>query len=219
MKCQGQDSSPRIWGIPSHPLPIHASGRREGLLSLHLRRAELEQSGGKHMLNIRAEAPGDEGAIYAVNQLAFSGEAEPRLVDAIRRSDCFIPALSLVAEEDGAVVGHILVSRVGVQTESGLAPALALAPLAVHPDRQNRGIGGALVRAALGRARALGHDLVIVLGHPGYYPRFGFRLASEFGLECPFPGANEAFMALALQTGERPRPRGLVAYPPAFDEV
>jgi putative acetyltransferase len=171
-------------------------------------------------IRIRPEIPADIPAIYAVNQLAFDGrEAEPRLVDDLRLSDSFIPELSLVAEVDGRVVGHILFSRIHILTESGPLPGLSLAPMAVLPRYQNRGIGSALVQHGLSECRRLGHGIVIVLGHPGYYPRFGFSAALAKALEGPYGDVGEAWMALELVPGALDGVRGVVVYPPAFDGV
>ena len=170
-------------------------------------------------INIRPETPADIPAIYAVNRVAFDGEAEPRLVDAIRLSENFIPELSLVAEADGQVVGHILFSRISIQTETGPIPALSLAPMAVLPEYQNRGLGSALVRHGLEQCRRLGNSIVIVLGHPGYYPRFGFSAALASALEGPYGDVGEAWMALELVPEALDGVRGRVVFPPAFDNV
>lgn len=172
------------------------------------------------MTTIRAETPADHAAIAEVNRLAFGREAEARLVEAIRASPGFIPALSLVAERDGDVVGHALFSQIAIRTAAGTeVPALALAPVAVRPAYQRQGIGSALIRAGLDRARALGHRIVVVVGHPDYYPRFGFRPARAQGLEAPFPVADPVFLALALTPGALDGVRGTVVYPEAFAGV
>jgi putative acetyltransferase len=171
-------------------------------------------------VTIRAETSTDIPAIYFVNRTAFDGrDAEPRLVDDIRLSDNFIPELSLVATVDGQVVGHILFSRIHIQTETGPVPALSLAPMAVLPDYQNRGIGSALVRSGLEQCRRLGHAIVVVLGHPAYYPRFGFTAQAAKDLECPYGDVGAAWMALELLPGALDGVRGRVVYPPAFDGV
>jgi putative acetyltransferase len=154
-----------------------------------------------------------------VNRLAFDGEAEPRLVDLIRLSEDFIPELSLVAEADGRVVGHILFSRISIQTETGSIPALSLAPMAVLPEYQNQGLGSALVRRGLEECRRLGHAIVIVLGHADFYPRFGFSAALAKALEGPFGDVGEAWMALELVPGALDSVRGRVVYPSAFEGV
>ncbi|HUY99361.1 MAG TPA: N-acetyltransferase [Thermomicrobiaceae bacterium] len=171
------------------------------------------------MTTIRAETAADRAAIHEVNALAFGREAEAGLVDAIRDSPEFIPELSLVAEWDGRVAGHVLFSRIVIRTADSDVPALTLAPVAVRPEAQNQGVGTALVREGLERARALGHRIVVVIGHPTYYPRFGFAPARPQGLEAPFPIADPPFMALALVPGALDGVRGTVVYPPAFEGV
>lgn len=172
------------------------------------------------MLTIRPETPADRDAIREVNRLAFGRDNEADLVDAIRDSPGFIDDLSLVAEQDGAIVGHILFSRIAIHPEQGAdRPSLALAPMAVRPDYQNQGIGSLLIRAGLDRAHELGHQIVIVIGHPPYYPRFGFRPARPQGLEAPFPISDPAFMAFPLTPGALDGVRGVVVYPETFAGV
>lgn len=170
--------------------------------------------------SIRPETPTDAAAIYAVHQQAFAGrEAEPGLVDAIRNSTGFIPELSLVAEQNSQIVGHILISRIHIQTENGPLPALALAPLAVLPEYQQQGIGSALVQHGLQECERLAHAVVIVLGSPTYYPRFGFSAALANSLECPYGDCGEAWMALEIIPAALDGVRGRVVYPPAFAGV
>ncbi len=169
------------------------------------------------MLTLRNEIPADYARVYEINRLAFDGsDAEPQLVDAIRRSP---GAISLVADEDGRVVGHILLSPITIETEGGSLPAMSLAPMAVHPDFQKRGIGSALVRAGLDACREQGHAIVIVLGHIHYYPRFGFSAGLAQGLKCPFGDCGEAWMALELVPGALAGVTGNVIYPKAFESV
>jgi putative acetyltransferase len=175
-------------------------------------------------LRIRAERPDDRQASRAVHRLAFGRENEADLVDAIRASDSFIPELSLVAERsagnaDASVVGHILLSRIVIRGEQRDLPALALAPVAVRPEKQNRGIGAALIVAGLEQARRLGERIVVLIGHPSYYPRFGFAPARSQGIEPPFPVADAVFMALALAPNALDGVHGTVVYPPAFGSV
>lgn len=169
---------------------------------------------------IRPETTADYAAIYAVNQKAFGGRAaEPELVAALRKLPTFDPALSLVYEEDGQIVGHILFTPVSIETDPGRVPAIALAPVAVLPSHQNRGIGAALVRHGLAACRQQGHAIVIVLGHPNYYPRFGFSAALAQPLACPFGDCGAAWMALALVPGALQGVQGRVVYPPPFSDV
>jgi len=173
-------------------------------------------------LLIRAEGPADFAAIGEVNRLAFGGEGEASLVAKLREWPGFIPGLSLVAVKAGQVVGHILISPVEIAPEGDAALAvtvLSLAPMAVLPEFQNQGIGSALVRRGLDEARRLGHKIVVVVGHPHYYPRFGFEPARPRGLEAPFPVPDEAFLVLELVPGALAGVRGTIIYPPAFDEV
>jgi putative acetyltransferase len=164
-------------------------------------------------VRIRGEAVEDQGAIRQVNRLAFGREDEARLVDALR--DGGYVRVSLVAERDRQVVGHILFSDLPIITGSGSVPALALAPMAVMPDLQRQGIGSALVRRGLELCRERDHRIVIVLGHVDFYPRFGFSSKLAQPLQSPFSG-HESFMALELVKGALDRVRGRVTYPPPF---
>jgi putative acetyltransferase len=168
------------------------------------------------MIEIRMETPEDYEAVFEVNRRAFGRGNEARLVEALRSSG---GALSLVAEAGGQVVGHILFSPIWIETESGEAPAISLAPMAVLPEFQNQGIGSQLVRRGLEECRRQGNKVVIVLGHPGFYPRFGFSPARAMGVEAPFDVPDEPWMALELQPGALQGVSGRVRYPPAFDEV
>jgi putative acetyltransferase len=170
------------------------------------------------MLSVRPERPEDRQTIYQINKAAFEGEVEARLVDNLRGTPGFIPELSLVAESDGRVVGHILFSIVHIKSDAGRAPVLALAPMAVTPECQNQAIGSLLVREGLERCKALGHEGVILVGHANYYPRFGFRPAGEKCLRLAFDAPDEAFMALELVPGALDGITGTVEYPPQFNE-
>ena len=164
---------------------------------------------------IRAEDLADFPSIREVNRLAFGGDAEARLVDALRAGGYV--RLSLVAVVDGEIAGHILFSRLPILTANGVVESLALAPLAVHPSRQRCGIGSALVREGLRICAEQGHRIVVVLGHREYYPRFGFspRLAEQ--LEAPFRG--DSFMALELAPNAMSGVFGRVEYPEPFSHV
>lgn len=172
------------------------------------------------MITIRPEEAQDIPAIYAVNQQAFDGrKEEPGLVDALRLTQSFTPELSLVAVVDGTIAGHILFSKIEIDTKKGKLPAISLAPLAVSPDFQRQGIGTALVRHGLGECRRLGHQIVIVLGHEQYYPRFGFSAEKATDLECPYGDVGGAWMAIELAPGALDGVRGKVIYPPEFEAV
>jgi len=160
---------------------------------------------------IRPETEADRDAVRRVNETAFGGRLEADLVDALRGHGA-LPELCLVAEEDDRLVGHICFSEA---TLASGHPVLALAPMAVVPERQRAGIGSGLVLAGLENARTTGFALVVVVGHPEYYPRFGFERASAIGLEYPGEVPDEAWMALRLPAYE-PAARGVVVYAPPF---
>ncbi len=161
----------------------------------------------------RPETPRDAAAVRAIDLAAFPTAEEADVVDALRADPgAWLDGLSWVAEAaDGTLAGHALLTRCHV----GGHPALALAPVAVDPAHQGKGAGSAVVRAALDAARAAGEHLAVVLGHPGYYPRFGFAPASRWGIGAPFEVPDEAMMALPLDAA-RPVPGGVIQYPAAF---
>jgi putative acetyltransferase len=161
---------------------------------------------------VRVEEPDDLEAVREVNRQAFGQEDEARLVDALR--DGGHARLSLVAEQGGRVVGHVLFSDLPIATEAGTVHALALAPMAVLPARQRQRIGSRLVREGLRASKEAGHRIVVVVGHPGYYPRFGFSAQLAEQLQAPFSGP--AFMALELVPGALTDVTGEVRYPPPF---
>jgi len=168
------------------------------------------------MVTVRLEAPDDRPAVREVNERAFGQPNEADLVDTLRQRAH--PFISLVATEADTVVGHISFSPITIGEDP--APAgLGLAPMAVVPDRQNRGIGSQLVRAGLDECRRRGIDLVVVVGHPTYYPRFGFEPGSRKGLTCEYPVPDDVFMVLELTPGAAAGRPGLVHYHPAFAEV
>ncbi|MBG1262029.1 GNAT family N-acetyltransferase [Nostoc commune] len=169
------------------------------------------------MINIRCETLPDYTVIAEVNTLAFGQENEAKLVEEIRHSDRYIPELSLVAEVENVVVGHILFSYIGLVGEETLQ-VLGLAPLAVHPKFQRQGIGSALIKAGLEIAEAKKEAIVIVLGHPEFYTRFGFQPSVVYEIESPFPVPEEFFMVKPLQSYQESY-KGKVVYPAAFDGV
>jgi putative acetyltransferase len=162
---------------------------------------------------VRPESASDREAVYRANQLAFGQDEEAVLVDALRSGG--YARVGLVAELDGAVVGHILFSDLPILTNSGTVSAVSLAPMAVVPDAQRRGIGSALVRAGLEACRAAGHRIVVVLGHADYYPRFGFSAKLAEPLLSPFHG-KDSWMAAELVPGALDGVSGWVQYAPPF---
>lgn len=170
------------------------------------------------MVEIRQERDEDIPVISEIHRVAFGGETEPNLVEAIRESDGFIPELSIVAKVDGDVVGHILFSPITIETKADSVPVLSLAPMGVLPDHQNQGIGSELVKTGLAECQKLGHYIVIVIGYPKYYTRFGFVPASKKGLKVSFDVPDEAFMVFEGITGALEGVSGTVIYPPFFNE-
>lgn len=174
-------------------------------------------------ITIRKERPEDYPITEKVVQSAFadmeiSDQTEHELVHRIRESDAFIPELSLVAihEDQQEIVGHILLSKINIKREDQSAESLALAPVSVLPQNQNKGIGRLLILEALQKATELGYRSVVVLGHPGYYPRFGFKKASLWGIQPPFKIADEVFMAAELCEHALENVSGVVEYSSAF---
>ena len=168
--------------------------------------------GPRDMVIVREEQLRDRSQVRFVNEAAFGRADEADLVDGLFAEAAVL--LSLVAELDGQIIGHILFSRMTVETEQGPVAAVSLAPMAVLPDRQSRGVGSELIRSGLALLRDRGERIVIVLGHEHYYPRFGFSSAKARDLTSPFP--PEAFMALELSKGALTAVRGAVRYASAF---
>jgi putative acetyltransferase len=166
--------------------------------------------GGVH---IRNEGIADIEAIRRVNEAAFGQPDEARLVDALREQAT--PFFSLVAEDGGAVVGHICFTPV----EVGDTVILGLAPMAVSPERQNQGIGTRLVEAGLRECRRAGFGAVVVLGHPQYYPRFGFEPAAPKGLRSEYDVPDDVFMLLELVPGAAAELKGTARYHRAFRDL
>jgi len=167
-------------------------------------------------VQIRAEQEADRAAIQALNDAAFGTPAESGLVAALREQAR--PVISLVAEDGVAIVGHIMFSPVALPGCPELR-IMGLAPMAVLPEQQRKGIGSALVRAGLERCRRLGFGAVVVLGHPDYYPRFGFSPAARFGPGCEYRVPEEVFMAMELRPGYLHDAAGTINYHAAFSNV
>jgi putative acetyltransferase len=168
-------------------------------------------------LIIAREAPRFFSQIDAVEQAAFGRPQEARLVAALREMGSI--TLSLIALLDEGVTGHVLFSPVTLEPEITKVRGAGLGPLAVSPAYQRSGIGGQLILAGLEELRRDGFDLVVVLGDPAYYARFGFEPAVHYGARCTFPAPVEDFMLLELSPGVLQGWQGLVRYPPEFDKV
>lgn len=167
-------------------------------------------------MHIRPERPSDIPYIRTVNLTAFETSTEANLVDVLREQA--EPFVSLVADDGGAIVGHILFSPVTLTAHPELR-IIGLAPMAVVPTRQRQGIGSALIHEGLKRSRPLGFGAVIVLGHAQYYPRFGFTPASHFDLACEYDVPEDVFMALELDQGILKGKSGTIRYHPAFASI
>ena len=180
----------------------------------------LERAEEAALPTIRPELPDDIDVIAELHRAAFSGTAEAELVDAIRRSAFFVPDLSLVADLNGQVVGHVLLSRVDLVTDGGdHTPFLALAPIAVAPMHQGNGFGTLLMRAATALARARDEEAgIAVLGSPEFYNRFGFADAMAFGISGPWPAPGGAFQVMPITEGAS-LPSGTLAYPAPFSSL
>lgn len=174
-------------------------------------------------LNIRQEQPADHPAVFHLIEKAFRNEEftdhqEHHLVNRLRKSEAFIPEFSLVAETDDRIVGHILLTGIKIKNGKRKFDSLALAPVSVLPQYQNRGIGKKLIRSAHQAARKSGHNSIILLGHPGYYSKFGYTPADSFGIELPFDAPIEYCMAVELTEDGLQEISGIVEYPAEFFE-
>ncbi len=174
----------------------------------------LQSTAGMHIV-VRNESPADWTRVEEVVREAFGSIDEARLVARLRSVDGI---LSLVAVVDGVVVGHTMFSPIKARGSTPALAAYGLAPVAVAADYQRRGVGTALITAGLAELRRRGAGLVVVLGHPSYYPRFGFVAASPLGLDCKWGGEDGAFQVLELVTGAAAAYRGTIDYDPVFDE-
>lgn len=166
-------------------------------------------------MRIRAEVPRDYLSVHQITAAAFGVETEAKLIGVLRAQAS--PVVSLVAEDNGTLAGHILFSPVSLPGSEALA--MGLAPMAVTPLRQRRGIGSALVRAGLARCQELGAVAVVVVGHPEFYPKFGFSPAERFGLKCEYDVPAGAFMATELHAGALRGASGTVKYHAAFSQL
>lgn len=167
-------------------------------------------------MNIRLEGPNDYAAIRAVNQSAFETPAEANLVDVLRREAH--PIISLVADEGRIIVGHILFTPVSLLGHAQLK-IMGLGPMAVIPEYQHKGIGSALVTTGLEKCKEFEYGAAIVLGHPWFYPRFGFVPSFKYEVSCEYNVPPEVFMAIELQPGYLHNAKGIIRYHPAFNTV
>ncbi|HSD85500.1 MAG TPA: N-acetyltransferase [Anaerolineae bacterium] len=172
---------------------------------------------GEYPVIIRHEAPSDRAAIRFVNEQAFGGTAEAEAIEALRARGA--ATLSLVAVIAGQVVGHLFFSPATIEGAGQSWPALGLAPLSVLPDYQRQGIGTALMNTGLEECRRLGHERVVVLGHPNYYPRFGFVTARPRGINNEYNAPEEAFMIMELRPGALTGVTGMARYQPEWNGV
>jgi putative acetyltransferase len=167
-------------------------------------------------MSIRLEEPKDYAAIHAVNASAFETQAEADLVDVLRKEAN--PVISLVAEDDGSIVGHIMFSQVLLSDHIDLK-IMGLGPMAVVPEHQREGIGSALIKTGLLRCKELKYGAAVVLGHPGYYPRFGFSPSVRYGIRCEYDVPEDVFMVIELQPGYLQGASGIIKYHPAFNDI
>ncbi|WIG40092.1 GNAT family N-acetyltransferase [Bacillus toyonensis] len=174
------------------------------------------------MVTIRQEQKNDYRKTEEVVKEAFlneefSDKKEHELVKCIRECDAFIPELSIVAV-DKEIVGHIMLSKITIEQGGTTVDSLALAPVSIAPSHQKKGIGGKLITAALEKAKELGYGSVVVLGHPEYYPKFGFERASQWNIKAPFEVPDEVFMVMELRENTLQGVEGIVQYSSAFAE-
>lgn len=177
-----------------------------------------ERLGYPMSIIIRTENSNDYLQVHNVNFMAFGGrEDEANLVERIRTTQNFVPQLSIVAEEHGEVVGHLLMSKAEIIEGEKRHEVIVLAPIAVRPDYQKQGVGKQLIHEGLKRCKELGYYIVLLIGHPSYYPKFGFKPARQYGLELnQFEVPNEVFMVCELRKDELKNIKGELKYPSAF---
>ncbi|OGO30089.1 MAG: GNAT family N-acetyltransferase [Chloroflexi bacterium RBG_16_54_11] len=165
---------------------------------------------------IRNEEPKDYLAVHRINASAFTTPAEADLVDVLRKEA--YPTISLIAEENGEPVGHIMFSPVTLSGDTDLL-IMGLGPMAVVSEQQSKGIGSTLVRIGLEKCKQLGYGAVVVLGHPWFYPRFGFLPSLRFGIDSEYDVPEEIFMVIELEPGYLQGASGTIRYHPAFSGV
>lgn len=174
-------------------------------------------------VTIRQEKPEDFRAIFKLVESAFaplqmSDHKEQFLVERLRKSSAYVPELSIVAEIEGKIVGHILLTKVKIKNDQNEFDSLALAPVSVLPEYQGKGVGGMLIEQAHKKASEVGHKSVVLLGHKKYYPKFGYHQADKFGIKLPFEVPKEYCMAIELVKEGLVGVSGTVEYPKEFYE-
>lgn len=174
-------------------------------------------------INLRQETSEDYEQVFNTVKEAFKTEpfsdfTEQYLVDRLRKSDAFIPELSIIAEQNKEIIGHVLITKINIINKSKSFKSLALAPVSVKPAYQNKGVGGQLILTAHAKAIELGYKSIVILGHEDYYPRFGYERASKFDIKLPFEAPDENCMAIELVENGLEGVRGLVEYPKEFNE-
>lgn len=172
---------------------------------------------------IRQESPSDHKSVFDLIAKTFQGAQftdgkEQYLVDKLRSSPSFVPELSLVAVVGEEIVGHILLTKIKIRRDGMAYDSLALAPVSVLPEFQNKGIGGMLIEHAHQKAKELGYDSVVVVGHEKYYPKFGYERADKFGIRVPFDVPRENCMVIELSDRSLAKVQGLVEYAKEFYE-
>lgn len=174
-------------------------------------------------ITLRKEEPKDFKTVFELIEKAFESEQmsdhrEQFLVERLRKSDAFIPELSIVAEIDGKIVGHILTTKLKIKNKTNEFDSLALAPVSVIPEFQGKGIGGKLIIESHNKARSLGYQSIVLLGHEKYYPRFGYKQADQYGIDLPFEVPKENCMVIELVENGLNGVTGIVEYPKEFNE-
>lgn len=167
---------------------------------------------------IRPEGPSDYKDIFRVNALAFERDNESRLIENLRNTRAFVPGLSIVALHNEVCLGHILFLPINIIGSETKSETLSLAPMAVLPAYQNKGIGSQLVKEGILAAKKEGYSSIVVVGHPGFYPRFGFQRASQWGIRAQFEIPDDVFMAMELQPNGLKGHEGIVEFPEEYND-
>ena len=168
---------------------------------------------------LRTETPPDHAAVRRVHEGAFATAAEAKLTDLLRMSNSFVPELSIVAEIDGELVGHVILTHATIEGRPDVTDFLVLGPIGVLPEKQKMGVGSALMNDALQRASSAGFRAVALIGHPTYYSRFGFLPGARFGLRSTYDVPEDVFMVCPLIENGLDAIRGTLLFPAEFGSV